>query len=261
MRYLRLYAAFVRFSFSKAMEFRVDFFFRVLMDVVFYATQLGFFAVLYGHTRELGGWDLDQTLVFISGFFVVDALHMTVTANNLWMLPILVNKGELDPYLLRPVSSLFFLTLREFAANSFLNLVLALGIWGWALTRLEGGLHPGRALLYLALLVNGAALYSLLNLAFLIPVFWLHSARGLAEIFYSVGHYAERPERIFRGYLRRLLVTLLPLALVASRPAQVYLVGADAGTLLHLAAATLGVGTFVVWFWNRALRAYSSASS
>ena len=33
-RYLRLYLHFLRFSFSKAIEFRVDFFFRVLMDVI-----------------------------------------------------------------------------------------------------------------------------------------------------------------------------------------------------------------------------------
>jgi len=261
MRYLRLYAAFVRFSFSKAMEFRVDFFFRVLMDIVFYATHLAFFAVLYGHTRELGGWDLDQTLVFITGFFVVDALHMTVVANNFWMLPILVNKGELDPYLLRPVSSLFFLSLREFAANSFLNLVIAVGLWIWALLRLPGPLEPGRALLYLALLINGALLYSLMNLIALIPVFWLHSARGLAEIFYSVSSYAERPERIFRGYLRRLLVTLLPLSLIASRPAQLFLEGGDATSVAHLALVTCALGAFAVWFWGRALRAYSSASS
>ena len=41
-RYLRLYAYFLRFSFSRALEFRVDFFFRVIMDTAFYAVNLGF---------------------------------------------------------------------------------------------------------------------------------------------------------------------------------------------------------------------------
>jgi ABC-2 type transport system permease protein len=261
MRYLRLYANFVRFSFSKAMEFRVDFFFRVLMDAVFYATQLIFFGVLYGHTQELGGWNLGQTLIFISGFFMVDALHMTLFSNNMWMLPILVNKGDLDYYLLRPVSSLFFLSLREFAANSFLNLAIAVGVWCWALFSYPEPVTPSRLLVYLLLLVNGTVIYYVLHLAFLIPVFWLHSARGLGEIFFSLAHYAERPERIFAGYLRRLLVSLLPLSLVASRPAQQYFDGPDAPTLLHLGAVTALGFAFLVWFWKRALRSYSSASS
>ena len=39
MRYLRLYLYFLRFSFSRAMEFRLDFYFRILMDVAFYVVN------------------------------------------------------------------------------------------------------------------------------------------------------------------------------------------------------------------------------
>ncbi len=260
-RYLRLYRSFVRFSFSKAMEFRVDFFFRVVMDMVFYATQIGFFAVLYGHTQELGGWDMSKALIFISGFFLVDALHMTVFANNMWMLPILVNKGDLDYYLVRPVSSLFFVSFREFAANSFLNLLIALGICAYAISSYPEPLSAGRIALYFLLLLNGTLLYAVLHIAFLIPVFWLHSARGMGEIFFSLAKYGERPERIFKGYLRRALVTILPLSLVGSRPAQQLFDGADWMTLAHLATVSSFAVDFLFWFWNRAVRSYSSASS
>ncbi len=260
-RYLRLYLYFLRFSFSRALEFRLDFFFRVVMDVFFYGTQLAFFGVLYGQTSELGGWDLPQALIFISGFFVIDALHMTFVANNMWMLPILVNKGDLDYHLLRPVSSLFFLSLREFAANSFLNLALAGGLLGWALASYEGPLETERVLTFLGLILNGAFLYYVIHICFLIPVFWLHSARGLGEMFQAVAKYGERPERIFRGYLRRALVTVLPLSLVASRPAQVLFEGLTPPVLVHISVVTATAFAFLLWFWRRALRSYSSASS
>jgi rhomboid protease GluP len=42
-RYLTLYLYFLRFSFSRALEFRVDFLFRVVMDVVYYAVNIAFF--------------------------------------------------------------------------------------------------------------------------------------------------------------------------------------------------------------------------
>jgi ABC-2 type transport system permease protein len=261
LRYLRLYLCFMRFSFSRAMEFRVDFFFRVVMDLCFYGTQLAFFGVIYGQTRELGGWDLSQTMIFISGFFIVDALHMTFCSNNMWMLPILVNKGDMDYYLVRPVSSLFFLSLREFAANSFLNLLLASGICVWALSSYAEPLGTQRILIFLALILNGAFLYYILHLCFLIPVFWLHSSRGMAEIFMSLAKYSERPERIFHGYLRRALVTVLPLSLIASRPAQVLFEGLSAQVLVHLSVVTALAFLFLVWFWKQALHSYSSASS
>ena len=134
-RYLRLYAYFLRFSFSRAMEFRVDFFFRVGMDALWYAVHLAFFTVLFRHTGILGGWNYDEVLIFASTIFLMDAVQMTMFSNNLWWLPIFVNKGDLDYYLVRPVSSLFFLSLRDFAANSFLNLLLAIGILVYALAR------------------------------------------------------------------------------------------------------------------------------
>ena len=65
MRYLTLYAHFLRFSFSRAMEFRLNFFFRVVMDVVYYVVNLAFFTVIYQHTTLLGGWTLDQVYVFV----------------------------------------------------------------------------------------------------------------------------------------------------------------------------------------------------
>jgi ABC-2 type transport system permease protein len=209
----------------------------------------------------LGGWDFDQVLVFISGFFLVDAIHMTVYANNMWWLPIFVNRGDLDYYLVRPVSSLFFLSLRDFAANSFLNLLVAAGIVGWALASYPGELGAGRVAVFLLLIVNGAFLYYLIHICFLIPVFWLHSARGLGELFFAVEKFMERPERIFHGYVRRILVTVLPFSLIASVPAEALFEGLSGEVLLHVTTVTGAGVLFLVMFWRRALRAYSSASS
>jgi ABC-2 type transport system permease protein len=251
----------MRFSFSRAMEFRVDFFFRIVMDVFFYAVQIIFFGVIYRHTAILGNWDFGQVLIFISGFFLVDALHMTICANNMWWLPFFVNKGDLDYYLVRPVSSLFFLSLRDFAANSFVNLLIALGISIWALVSYATPLAADRIGVYYLLILNGAFLYYIIHICFLIPVFWLHSVRGLGDVFFALQRYAERPEKIFQGYVRRALVTILPFSLIASVPADVLFDGLDLRTFLHVTVVTGLAFLFLVGFWRRALVSYSSASS
>ncbi len=106
-RYIKLYAHFLRFSFSRAMEFRFDFFFRIFMDILYYGINIGFYKIIFSHTTALAGWNEPQTMVFVAGFLVVDAINMTVFANNLWMITDYINKGELDYYLLRPVMKLF----------------------------------------------------------------------------------------------------------------------------------------------------------
>ncbi len=260
-RYLRLYLCFLRFSFSRALEFRLDFFFRVLMDLAYYAVQIGFFTVLYRHTTLLGGWDLDQIYIFACGALLVDALQMTLVSNNMWWLPIYINRGDLDYHLVRPVSSLFFLSLREFAANSFLNLILAAGLLAWALDRYPHPLGPGRVALYVLLVLLGAFVYYLVRICFIIPVFWLHSTRGLDEISWSLLKLGERPHQIYYGWLRLTVTTVLPVAFTVSFPAHVLFEGLRWQSLLHLTAVVGGLFGFVVLFWRRGLVAYSSASS
>src|ERR1017187_3025518 len=123
VRYVRLFAYFVSFSFSRSFEFRFDFYMRIIMDVVYYAVALSFFKILFLHTPNLGGWNEPQMMIFVSAYIMVDAINMTLFANNLFQFPSLVNRGDLDYYLVRPVSTLFFVSLRDFAANSFVNIL------------------------------------------------------------------------------------------------------------------------------------------
>ncbi len=261
LRYARLYANFLRFSFSRAMEFRLDFFFRIGMDAVWYLVQLGFFRILYLHTPVFGGWDFDQVFVFVAGVFVADAIHMTVFANNMWWFPILVNKGDLDYYLVRPVSSLFFLSLRDFAANSFVNLLMAIGILVYAVWSYPAALGAGSILLYLMLLGLGIALHYVIHMVFLLPVFWMHAGAGLREIFFSLDQYGMRPDGIFRGWIRRVIVTVLPFALIVSFPTRALFGGDRAAIVLHSLAVLVGAALVLGLFWRLALRSYSSASS
>ncbi len=261
LRYLRIYFCFLRFSLSRALQFRVDFFFRVVMDTVFYAVHLAFFGVIYQHTTAVGGWSFDQTVIFISGFFLLDAIYMTFFSNNLWWLPFLINRGDLDYYLVRPISSLFFVSLREFAANSFLNLLIATGILTWAVARYPGELGAGRIALFVALIGCGAILYTAIYMIFMIPVFWTHSESGLRQIFFGLTRFAYYPDALYEGWLRRVLITGIPLALVASYPARVLFDGPRFDNLGHLLLVTAIVVTVMALLWRRGLRAYASASS
>ncbi|MEQ8766667.1 MAG: ABC-2 family transporter protein [Planctomycetota bacterium] len=260
-RYARLYVHFLRFSFSKALEFRVDFFFRVVMDGVFYLITLGFFGILFQHTKDLAGWDIDQVLIFVASVFFVDAVHMTVVANNLWAFPDFVNKGQLDYYLIRPVAPLFFLTLREFAANSFLNLFIAIGILTWSFWRYPGELGIGPIALHVVLLLVGVYLHTLLYLVFLIPVFWLQHAEGSRSLFFGIELLAERPHRIYQGALKRILLSVIPFAVLISQPTYLLFEGATLAGLGHIVLVTAGLSVATYVFWRIGLRAYSSASS
>lgn len=261
MRYLRLYLHFLRFSFSKAFEFRVDFYFRIVMDCFFYLVQFLFFNIIYLHTPILAGWSIEQMQIFIASYIFVDALHMTVFANNCWWLPIYINRGDLDYYLTKPVSSLFFLSLREFAANSFINLLIASGLLGYILFNYPGDLGAGKVFVFLLLLLIGTFLYFLVHLIFLLAVFWTQSPRGFGDVYFSISHTMERPDKLFKGIFRILFVYILPFSVMASYPARYLLEDNGFQIISTILTMTLVFFVIVLSIWKVGLKNYSSASS
>jgi ABC-type uncharacterized transport system permease subunit len=83
----------------------------------------------------------------------------------------------------------------------------------------------------------------------------------LHGIFYSMSRFMERPDRIFTGWVRRLLVSVLPFCLIASFPARIFLEGLRWSVLAHFLIVIAGVFGVILFVWNLGLRSYSSASS
>jgi ABC-2 type transport system permease protein len=261
MRYLRLYLKFIEFSFGRAMEFRMDFYFRIFMDLIFYIVSFSFFKILFLHSSQVGGWNEPQVMIFVGCFIIVDAIQMTMFANNTWNLPFLINKGDLDYYLVRPVSSFFMANFRDFAANSFINLVMAGSFLTWALVVYPEPLGFGRIFLFLVMTFVGAMLFQFVRILFILPVFWTHSGRGLDTLFWSVEKFMERPHGIYKGFIKVFLLTVLPMIAMTSMPTSVLFESnpwPNVGICLLVTTAYLFIST---WLWRVALANYSSASS
>lgn len=261
VRYLRLFGYFVAFAFSRSFEFRFDFFARILMDVLYYAVSIAFFKILFLHTPTLGGWTEPQMMIFVAGYCMVDAVNMTLFANNMWQIPLLVNRGDLDYYLLRPVSSLFFVSLRDFAANSFVNLLMTMGILAWAIMRYPEPISAAKVVLFVLLILNGNLLFYCMCMFAVLPVFFTQSGQGFGQLIWNLMKFGERPDRIFTGWMRRILVTIIPFSLVASFPTRLFLEEFDPMILLHTLTVSAVLFTILVTTWNFALRRYASASS
>lgn len=260
-RYFQLYLHFLRFSFSKALEFRLDFTFRIIMDIIYYIVNILFFKVIFLHTPLVAGWSQEQMMIFVSCYILVDAISMTVFSSNMWWLPHHINRGELDYHLIRPVSPLFFLSLKEFSANSFMNLIIASGILAYSLVTYSQPYNAWDVLLLIALVLNGTLICYCCQMLMILPVFWTQSSKGFMDLFFSMGIAIERPDRIFKGWLRLIFTVLLPFALVASFPARLFLEKFHWPTFFHLVAVTIGLWLVMLFVWKKGLRAYSSASS
>jgi ABC-2 type transport system permease protein len=259
--HIKTYRALVRFSLSKSMEFRFDFFFRFIMDCFFYAITIAFFEVIFLHTESLAGWQRHEVLFFISGGLLIDAVYMTVIAKNIWEMPRLINKGELDFQIIRPVNTLFLSMSRYFEFASLLNIFVALGIMIYAIQLFPTTPNFFQMLGYFFLLLNGLIIFVCLRLFTILPVFWTHSELGFHMLFMSLEQLSEKPEVIFRGLTHFVFTTILPFLVITSFPARFFFGSLEVFEFIYMTLLTIIFMYLVKVIWQRGLRVYSSASS
>ncbi|MCB0336810.1 MAG: ABC-2 family transporter protein [Bdellovibrionales bacterium] len=243
------------------MEFRFDLFFRFIMDCIFYALSFAFFEILFLHTDTLAGWQHHEVVFFVAGGLILDAVFMTFIARNIWDIPRLINKGELDFLLIRPVPTLFLMMSRHFELSSFLNLLVSFGVLIFGTTLFPDPLSMSAWFGWLLFLLNGMLLMVCLRMFTVLPVFWTHSNFGFHMLFMSLEQVTERPEVIFRGVSHVIFTTVFPFLVMTSFPARWVFGSLSSFECLYALMLSACFWLFTRYVWQRGLRVYSSASS
>ena len=172
-----------------------------------------------------------------------------------------MQNGTLDFVLLKPIDSQFWLSTRSFSPWGLPGVIAGLALIGWALVQNGQALSAGGAALAVALLVaGGLILYSLWFLLAGLSI-WFVKVWNATEVLRYVLVAGRYPVSAYPAGLRTLFTLVLPVAFLTTVPAEAILGRVSASwalASLGVAAAALGLSR---WFWQCALRCYTSASS
>jgi ABC-2 type transport system permease protein len=262
MRYWRIWRRFVAMAMMQLLEYRASFALAVLDSVAQLGLLVLTYLVLYRFTADVAGWNRAEALLLLGIFWLVDGVWTFQFAGTIGSLPGLIQRGDLDFLLLRPVSAQFLvvcwrgvnLKALSRSVSGLLLVVYAAGQAGvrWSLL--------GVAEAVLLALCGLVVLYAI-RFATAVCTFWVLQVSELYELFHILYGTARFPVSYFREPVRSVLTYVIPAAFVATFPAQALLGTVDHRLLLvgpALAGAAC-LGTHVLWRF--AVRHYSSASS
>lgn len=261
MRYARLWISFLKMSWMADMEYRFNIVLRIIGEFSWYIAQLSVFEVLYLHSNTIAGWDVHDMRVFMGSLFLVDVFYMIFFMENMSQIATLVKRGDLDLYLVKPVESQFMVSCRKVSTAYGLNVVLILGYLIWAIVHLPHPVSVWQILSFVVTMGAGLASYYAIRFMFGTLSVILHDAGNVEFIWHQLWRLATRPDPIYPFYLRVIVMTVFPVAFFSSVPSRVLVEGLD----LRLLVAAPLLGAALLWlshfFWNAALKRYSSASS
>lgn len=251
---------FVASSLVREMEFRANFFAKVMQNLVW----MGFFvlvlAVIYSHTDQIAGWTLNDSIILFATCFLMTSVFAAFFT-SLSEIPEHVRRGTLDFIITKPIDTQYWVSMRRFHMEQVGPLLAGLVFVGYGMTRIEGGVGLLDFAGYLTLFACALVLFYSFNLVLMTLGIWLVRVDNLWVLGETMMQVARYPVDIFGPRLQRAMTYFLPLAFLATVPARQLVRGFDLRMVVIGLVWAVAAFLFARVFWRFALRYYTSASS
>ncbi len=260
MRLIRLFIATFSISLRRELAFRVDLLFQVLMTAISIAAGLAALGLVYTQTDTLGGWRLGGAIVLLGTYQIVSGILSTFIEPNVTWFADQVKSGKLDEVLLKPVPSIFLVSLGSCAPLALSQVVLGIVVLSVGLHELGVVPTAGGVIGWLVLLTVGVAITWASRVLLASLALWFPGV-DLDVVYGAVWQFGRYPVDIYRQPLRAILTYVLPVAFIATYPARALTQGASPvliGVGLAIGLAAIAIVQVV---WNTGLRRYTSATS
>ena len=259
-RYFKLLRIFTANSLQLELEYRGNFVLNVFNSLITTATGLLVLYAMFANAESVGGWSFAEALTLYGVFMVFEALIDIFMYPNLNKLPEYIRVGNLDFFLLKPISAQFMVSFRFLRVWMLPQLLLALGIIGYGMAQ-SGQLDIITVLLASGLLLCGGTIVYAIWFMLTTTAFWLVKVANISELFYAFFTAGRFPVTAFPTWARFFLTFVVPIAFITTVPASAAVgrltPGAVVGSVL-MASALFALSR---GFWRYAVANYTSASS
>ncbi|MBD3300373.1 MAG: hypothetical protein GF347_03400 [Candidatus Moranbacteria bacterium] len=262
-KYFKIYLYLIRFFFIRVTTYRISFFIELGVELGYLVWTLVFFNVIYSQVNEVAGWSKDE-MYFLVGLsvFSFELILALIFVDGLRRLPQIVNHGEFDFILLKPVNSLFFVSFGAPYLSGLLSSLIGIYLMIYSLIKTAVALNLINVLSFFVIYASGLVITYCLCVIFSSLVFIFPNSYLLVRVGLQVLNFSDYPQNIYKNQvLRILLFIMVPVIFFTSIPAETIIKGVNYS---YLALSVIMATVFFILtnlIWNKLVKRYSSASS
>lgn len=259
MRQLKIMLQLWKATIIQSMEYRVSFVFSLIANAIDFIFGFLQYLVFFTAAQSIAGWDSNQMLVLYGVFMLVFALHFIFLYPNLAAMGDMVNSGNLDLLLTKPVNAQLMVSFRRISLEELgsLSTALILLLWlfmrGTAILTLTSAIHFFIGLICSMILIYCGFLI-LISLAVI-----MEKLDNMAQLLWSFFSLCRYPVDIYPGRIQYLFFSFLPVAFISSVPASALLGRGELKTTLLGVLVTCTAIIASTLFWRKAISSYTSA--
>ncbi len=259
--YLKIYQRLLKMNFSLILAYRVGFINSVVSTIGWGIFQIIWVTILTHRIKSAFGWSKDELILLAISYVIVIAVFHLLFSRNLERLSRIIDKGELDTILLKPVDSQFLVSTWIVRYANFFRIFLGLGFLFYLTNQMGIHLTFIHVLSYLTLIFFGLMLLYSLWFIFSTILIWSPQLNNLIDFLYTINGMARYPTEMVKTLPFYLLPLILPFTITIVTPTRALFGKVLSGDIFVLLILAFLLFYLSRRFWKFALRYYTSASS
>lgn len=263
IKYLRIYLLLFKFGFILSTTYRLSFIVEILVELGYQVAFIFFFIVVLKNVQLIAGWSYYEILFFAGINIVASELILgSLFIFNLWNLPEKIKNGDIDTVLLKPINSMFYLSLGLPYFTSFVASFPGLVLIFYSLLNLHVNLSLTKFIISFFIFICGLIIAYSISIIFSSFSFKYISTSTFPRIAEKlIIGFKDKPHQVYQGFLKILFFFIFPVVFIASMPAYAALKDLEIKYLFMAFALSLVFFYIAYRLWNVMIKNYSSASS
>lgn len=257
---LYLYIRLLSKQLRALMSYQTDFMLSMLAMVVTQGLGLLFLHIVYQKIPSIHGWSFWE-VVFIYALVILTEGMGAFFCNGMWVIGGLVNKGEFDRILIRPISPMVQMFTSNIGIGGIGSIVMGGIMLVQAMSHADIIWSFSKLVWLFLFLLSAVAIRVSIILAACCQVFWTGSANtSFAHTIHTLGELAKYPISIYSIGIQCLITIVVPYAFISFFPAA-FLFGKSGWEYYGWLAPLVAIYAMLasMYIFQRGLAKYESA--
>lgn len=259
-KYISLYFVFFKLDIKRIFRYRSNI---IASGIGYTIESVGDFFPIWLITRfssTIGGWNGSQIFALFSYTLFLLTIWEFFFVNTL-DIPDLINEGNLDVFLMRPINDIYQFMTMELDEESIFEIIISLVVTVFAILTAGTVLTWLKLGIFLMATLSAIMGIEAIYLAISSTAFWFKSADGLRTIVYQILELARYPLTIYPNFIIAFL-SVLPFGLYGYYPLNILFFNSNHPLEIIY---TIFSGPFYLFFsyffiWKKGLKHYTSAA-
>lgn len=244
------------------LEYQADFWIAMVAAMLTQSLGIIFVWVVFSKVPDIHGWGFWE-IVFLYSLIFLSEGFSSFLFNGIWLINGLINRGEMDRFLIRPLPPILQVSSSAFGMNGIGNLIMGLFFLIQSIRHVELQWTWWQLLLIVIFILTGVVIRISVNLASNSISFWTQGPRNsFPMMIHTVSDFVKYPIIIFPVGIQVFVSIAVPYAFISYYPAS-FLFGKGDWSFLGLLTpivATLCI-MLSVFIFNSGLRKYESVGN